>query len=47
MADRLLSLLEPDHLSRSARVVAWMVGGLIGSIAAAVGLIVLLGEHIG
>jgi hypothetical protein len=47
MADRLLSLLEPDHLGQPARVIAWAIGGLVGSVAAAAGLVVLLGQHIG
>jgi len=47
MADRLLNLIEPDHLGRSARLLGLIAGGLLGAIVATATLVVLLGAQIG
>jgi hypothetical protein len=41
VTDFLLHLIEPDALGRTARLVAWIAGGLIGVIAATVALLLL------
>jgi hypothetical protein len=42
MTDRLLNLIEPQGLDRTARLVGWIAGGLMGSILAAAALVLLL-----
>ena len=45
MTDFLLDLIEPDALSRTGRLVAWVAGGLIG-VVVAIAALVLLGAEI-
>jgi hypothetical protein len=48
MTDRLLDLIEPQGLDRTARLVGWIAGGLVGSIVAAAALMLLASQaHIG
>jgi hypothetical protein len=47
MTERLLSLVEPRGVGRSAEIVGWVAGGLVGSIVAIAALLVLLSAHIG
>jgi hypothetical protein len=47
MTVRLLSLLEPRGVGRSAEIAGWVAGGLVGSIVAVAALLALLGAHIG
>jgi hypothetical protein len=48
MTDRLLNLIEPQGLDRTARLIGWIAGGLVGSSIAAAALVFLLSHaHIG
>jgi hypothetical protein len=48
MTDRLLNLIEPQGLDRTARLVGWIAGGLVGSILAAAALLLLISNaHVG
>jgi hypothetical protein len=47
MADRLLNLIEPDHLGHSARLLGWICGGLLGAIVATATLVLVFGTRIG
>jgi hypothetical protein len=48
MTDRLLNLIEPQGLDRTARLVGWIAGGLVGSLVATAALVLLiLHPHIG
>ena len=42
MTDRLLDVLDPEDLNRSARNLGWIVGELVGVIVAASALVLLL-----
>ncbi len=48
MTDRLLNLIEPQGLDRTARLLGWIAGGLLGGIVAAAALMLLAFQaHIG
>ena len=42
MTDRLLNLLDPEDLDRSARTLGWIAGEVVGVIVAASALVLLL-----
>jgi len=44
MTDRLLNLIEPQGLGRATRLLGWLAGGLLGLIAAASALVLLLSQ---
>jgi hypothetical protein len=47
MTERLLDLIEPRGVDRSALLGGWIAGGLVGTIVAVAALLVLTGAHIG
>ena len=47
MSERLLKLVEPRGVGRSAEIAGWGAGGVQGSIRAIAALLVLLSAHIG
>jgi hypothetical protein len=48
MAERLLDLLDPEELNRSARNLGWIAGEAAGAIVAAAALVLLaVVAHIG
>jgi len=48
MTDRLLNLIEPQGLDRTARLVGWIAGGFVGSLVAAATLVLVASQaHIG
>ncbi len=42
MTDRLLDVLDPEDLPRSARALGWIAGELVGVIVAVAALVLLL-----
>jgi hypothetical protein len=44
MTDRLLNLIEPQGLDRTARLVGWIAGALVGSFVAAATLVLVASQ---